>query len=285
MDTDFQDRYQRAEQAYGEERYSDAHALAMGLLNQLNDTPLDADNEAAWYGWRSFVALLLGHISLYGLEQPTEASGFYQLVLDSQPPDTQGQLAQQGLERALAAAQAAEAPTDASPEPEQVIQVRAPEPEATPRPPTGELPDLLKDPFLASEAAADNPSPSPSRSTAMPWLDDGATAPEAAMDLAPPAFVTAEPKPAPEPEPEPKAEPEREPEPEPATALEPDAEAEADVETEAEAVPDPEPVAFVESELVEEPAPAAAPRRPTTRDEAMKALQPYWIRVDVSDLA
>jgi len=177
LDTDFQDRYQRAEQAYGEERYSDAHALAMGLLNQLNDTPLDADNEAAWYGWRSFVALLLGHISLYGLEQPTDASGFYQLVLDSQPPDTQGQLAQQGLERALAAAQAAEAPTDAFPEPEPVIQEQAPESEAPPRPPTGELPDLLKDPFLASDAPAANPSPSPSRSTAMPWLDDGATAP------------------------------------------------------------------------------------------------------------
>ena len=290
MDTDFQDRYQRAEQAYGEERYSDAHTLAMGLLNQLNDTPLDTDNEAAWYGWRSFVALLLGHISLYGLEQPTEASDFYQLVLDSQPPNTQGQLAQQGLERALAAAQAAEAPTDASPEPEPVIQELAPEPEATPRPPTGELPDLLKDPFLASEAAAANPSPSPSRSTAMPWLDDGATAPEAAMDLAPPAFVTAEPEPVPEPvqEPEPKAKPEPEPEPELVAAPEPDVEPEADVETDSDPVPDPvpdpEPVTFVESELVEEPAPAASPSRPTTRDEAMKALQPYWIRVDVSQL-
>ena len=291
MDRDFQDRYQRAEQAYGEERYSDAHALAMGLLDELNDTPLDADNEAAWYGWRSFVALLLGHISLYGLEQPTEASAFYQLVLDSQPPDTQGQLAQQGLERAVAAAEAAEAPIDASPEPEPVIQARAPEPEATPRPPTGELPDLLKDPFLASEAPAANPSPSPSRSTAMPWLDEGATAPKPAMDLAPPAFVTAEPgpEPEPEPEPEPKAKPEPEPEPELVAAPEPDVEPEADVETDSDPVPDPvpdpEPVAFVESELVEEPVPAASPSRPTTRDEAMKALQPYWIRVDVSDLA
>ena len=242
--------------------------MALGLLNELNEIARDDENEAAWFGWRSFVALLLGHISLYGLEQPTEASTYYQLVLESQPPDTQGQLAQLGLERALAAAQAAEAPTDALPEPEPVIQEQAPESEAPPRPPTGELPDLLKDPFLASDAPAANTSPSPSRSTAMPWLDDEATAPDAGMDLAPPAFVTAEP--------------------EPVAAPEPDVEPEADVETDSDPVPDPvpdpEPVTFVESELVEEPAPAASPSRPTTRDEAMKALQPYWIRVDVSQL-
>jgi len=63
-------------------------------------------------------------------------------------------------------------------------------------------------------------------------------------------------------------------EPEPAPGSE--KEAETDVET--------EPVAFLESELVEEPAPSGPASGSSTRDDAMAALQNYWIRVDVSQL-
>ncbi|MGB1622636.1 MAG: hypothetical protein ACPHAS_08235, partial [Synechococcus sp.] len=147
MDRDFQTRYQQAEQAYGDGRYSDAHAIAMGLLSDLENTPLDANNEAAWYGWRSFVALLLGHISLHGLEEPEPAAQFYALVLDSQPPDIQAQLAQQGLDRARAAARPA---TENEPAP--VAEVNALDSSKPVAVPAADLPDLLKDPFLLGDA-------------------------------------------------------------------------------------------------------------------------------------
>ena len=315
MNRDFQERYQRAEHAYGEERYADAHDLALGLLNELNEIARDDENEAAWFGWRSFVALLLGHISLYGLEQPTEASTYYQLVLESQPPDTQEQLAQQGLERARMAANTAEPLTGHRSEPEPDAEtpsevVAEPEPELL-RPPTGDLPDLLKDPFLLSDAPASDSNPTPSRSTAMPWLDDGAAAPEPVTTNEPAAVVTAEPEaePEPEPEPEPEAEPEPEPESEVEAVTESDPEAEADpikdldeeledkpqpaieepsegATSAADAEPETEEVAitFLESELVDEPVPEESPSRSTTKDDAMNILQDSWIRIDVSAL-
>ena len=264
MDSDFQERYQQAEQAYGEGRYSDAHALAMGLLDELNSTPLDADNEAAWYGWRSFVALLLGHISLFGLEQPTEAAAFYEVVLDSQPADTQKQLAQQGLERARLAAEASDL---ASNPPPTEAQELGPVPEATnPDSQVVDLPDLLQDPFLASNASAGDPNPAPSRRTAMPWLDDEsvAVAPTTAKDLEPPAFVIPEPDPEPEPE-----------DPEPIDVSAPQATAE----------PEDKPIPLLESELVEDEQDQAEPRETSkATDDAMKVLKKHWIRFHIKDL-
>ena len=50
MDGDFQQRYQAAEQAYGEARYADADTLATTLLQQLEATPDTPENRAAKLG-------------------------------------------------------------------------------------------------------------------------------------------------------------------------------------------------------------------------------------------
>ena len=107
MDGDFQQHYQDAERAYGEGDYAEAHRLASGLLEQLVDQPEDADAQAAVLGWRAFVALLLGHIELYGKDNPQQAAGYYEQVLASQPHDTLAELAQQGLERSRQGSSAA----------------------------------------------------------------------------------------------------------------------------------------------------------------------------------
>ena len=50
MDGDFQQRYQAAEQAYGEGRYPDANSLATTLLQQLEATPEAPETHAAKLG-------------------------------------------------------------------------------------------------------------------------------------------------------------------------------------------------------------------------------------------
>ncbi|WP_186498461.1 hypothetical protein [Synechococcus sp. A15-24] len=75
MDGDFQQHYQDAERAYSEGDYAEAHRLASGLLEQLVDQPQDPEAQAAVLGWRAFVALLLGHIELYGRENPAKRLG------------------------------------------------------------------------------------------------------------------------------------------------------------------------------------------------------------------
>ena len=190
MDGDFQQHYQDAERAYGEGDYAEAHRLASGLLEQLVDQPEDADAQAAVLGWRAFVALLLGHIELYGKDNPQQAAGYYEQVLASQPHDTLAELAQQGLERSRQGSSAASQP-EASP---------APEPSPAADPP----PDLLRDPFLKHQPEAS----ASSKTTAMPWLESTPNRTPATTPPPPP-----EPPPQPEPEPEPEAEPELESEP------------------------------------------------------------------------
>ena len=73
MDGDFQQQYQNAERAYGLGDYAESHRLACGLLEQLVDQPQDPEAQAAVLGWRAFVALLLGHIELYGHNNPSQA--------------------------------------------------------------------------------------------------------------------------------------------------------------------------------------------------------------------
>ena len=85
MDGDFQQQYQDAERAYGEGDYAEAHRLASGLLEQLVDQPQDQEAQAAVLGWRAFVALLLGHIELYGRDNPNQAAGFYEQVWPANP--------------------------------------------------------------------------------------------------------------------------------------------------------------------------------------------------------
>ena len=143
MDGDFQQRYQAAEQAYGEGRYADADTLATTLLQQLEATPDSPETRAAKLGWRAIVGLLLGHITLYGQQQPDPAAGFYQLVLDSDPQETLAELARQGLNRCQAQ-----------------------------QPGEAQRPDLLQDPFVNSgSAAAPSAQQQQARPTAMPWLD------------------------------------------------------------------------------------------------------------------
>ena len=143
MDGDFQQRYQAAEQAYGEGRYADADTLATTLLQQLEATPYSPETRAAKLGWRAIVGLLLGHITLYGQQQPDPAAGFYQLVLDSDPQETLAELARQGLNRCQAQ-----------------------------QPGEAQRPDLLQDPFVNSgSAAAPSAQQQQARPTAMPWLD------------------------------------------------------------------------------------------------------------------
>ena len=171
MDEDFQQRYQTAERAYGAGQYDEAHAIATALLEQLSGTAKDPEEEKALLGWRAFVALLLGHIELYGLEQPSQASAFFQTVLASQPHDTLRELAQQGLKRAAEMAETAPA-------------------------------DILRDPFLPEQPVnGQEQTASTNQSSAMPWLDQMTEAfPEPTPAASAPEPVV-EPKPPVEPDP------------------------------------------------------------------------------------
>ena len=185
VDGDFQQHYQAAERAYGAGKYDEAHRIATMLLDQLGATPEEPEERAAVLGWRAFVALLLGHIELYGLDHPSQASRFYQTVLDSQPHDTLGELAQQGLTRASAMAEATPEPSASTPEPEATAPLN-----------TGTTtPEILRDPFLPDQpVSGQGQTPSQAQAVAMPWLDQMAeSSPEPA----------AQPSPTPEPEPEP----------------------------------------------------------------------------------
>ena len=160
MDEDFQQRYQAAERAYGAGQYDEAHEIATALLDQLSGTAKDSEEEKALLGWRAFVALLLGHIELYGLEQPSQASAFFQTVLDSQPHDTLEELAQQGLKRA--AAMAVPKTNAAIDEP----------PSLTETTPTTAPAEILRDPFLPEQPVnGQRQTASTNQSSAMPWLD------------------------------------------------------------------------------------------------------------------
>ena len=180
MDGDFQQKYQDAERAYSEGDYAEAHRLASGLLEQLVDQPQDADAQAAVLGWRTFVALLLGHIELYGRDNPSQAVGYYEQVLANQPQDTLAELAQQGLERCRPISPATSKPKESPVEAEE------------------QLPEMLRDPFLKDQPVASGAPNSlitkataSSKATAIPWLEP----------------TTQESRPRPEPTPQPTPEP------------------------------------------------------------------------------
>ena len=168
MDGDFQQKYQDAERAYSEGDYTEAQRLASDLLVQLVDQPQDADTQAAVLGWRAFVALLLGHIELYGHDNPSQAAGYYEQVLASQPQDTLAELAQQGLERCRPISPSTNQPEE------------SPAEEA--------LPEMLRDPFLTDQPAG-------SKATAIPWLES--STPEPNPHPAPTPRPTLEPTPEP----------------------------------------------------------------------------------------
>lgn len=165
MDGDFQQTYQAAERAYGGGDYETAHHLASELLKQLElADPADDDQvRDAVLGWRAFVTLLLGHIELHGLRRPDLAAGYYQLTLDCKPQDTLADLAKQGLQRSLV------------------------EPSAE------SLPSMLQDPFLNTADPASTSGTS--QSTAMPWLVEISSSPQAMEEPAPKPKPTGEPVP------------------------------------------------------------------------------------------
>ena len=243
MDGDFQQQYQDAERAYGEGDYAEAHRLASGLLEQLVDQPQDPEAQAAVLGWRAFVALLLGHIELYGRDNPNQAAGFYEQVLASQPQETLAELAEQGLERSRQSISATSQPDESPPEAEE------------------QLPKMLRDPFLTDQPAASG-SPTPlstkatassratsiARATAMPWLES----------------TTPEPTPAPSPDPSPQPSPEPTPEPSP------------------EPTPEPTEISIVEAELVPEATPEPTPPPEIVVEDPLEVLAGSLLRVKIN---
>jgi len=150
VDGDFQTRYVAAEKAYGAGYFEAARTITSALLAELEPVPESTEERNAVLAWRAFVALLAGHIHLYGLQQPDQARAFYSLVLSSHPPDTLQQLAEQGLER-LAEQTPAQTGQRAQPEPSEAL--------------------LISDPFLAASGGVAAAQVQQAQTTATPWLD------------------------------------------------------------------------------------------------------------------
>ena len=251
MDGDFQQQYQDAERAYGEGDYAEAHRLASGLLEQLVDQPQDQEAQAAVLGWRAFVALLLGHIELYGRDNPNQAAGFYEQVLASQPQETLAELAEQGLERSRQSISATSQPDESHPEAEE------------------QLPEMLRDPFLTDQPAASG-SPTPlsskvtasSKATAIPWLEP----------------TTPEPTPSPEPTPEPTPDPTPESTPEPSPQPTPEPSPDPTPEPSAEPTPEPTEIPILDVELVPEPTSEPV----ISEDDPLEVLAGSLLRVKIN---
>ena len=158
LNSDFQTRYVAAERAYGAGDFQAALAIVSALLAELQPL-LDAGEERdAALAWQAFVALLSGHIHLYGLQQPGQARASYSLVLSSDPPDTLRQLAEQGLERLA-------------------DQREVPMVPAAPEEPTQAA--LISDPFLTAAASErTDASQQPAQPSATPWIERPSKPPE-----------------------------------------------------------------------------------------------------------
>ena len=172
MDADFQEQYVAAEQAYSASEFDKADDLARPLLGQLESVPPSGAERDATLAWRAFVALLLGHIHLYGKDDGSQSAEFYRLVLASEPPDTLRELAQQGLSEALERSPVIDVAVSA-PAAEELASI--PSGNVTSEPASD---DLIRDPFLnasSTRTAADKRSPmkrpaAETIETAMPWL-------------------------------------------------------------------------------------------------------------------
>ena len=134
---------------------------------------MDADFEQHYpslaLGWRAVVSLLLGHIQLHGLEQPEKAAISYERVLEGDVDATIAALAEQGLDRC----RSEHTPTTAR---------QTPAGDCT-------IPELLKDPFLSTDADQAKAARA-DVVTAMPWLSG---------DEEPQAIPTPDPTPSPGP--------------------------------------------------------------------------------------
>jgi len=166
LDADFQEQYVAAERAYSASEFDKADDLARPLLSQLESLPASGVERDAILAWRAFVALLLGHIHLYGKDDVSQSAEFYRLVLASEPPDTLRELAQQGLSEALERSPvidvAVSAPAAEEPKSvpfENVLSQSANN-------------DLIRDPFLNSASTRISPDKPEAETieTAMPWV-------------------------------------------------------------------------------------------------------------------
>ncbi len=264
MDADFDQHYQAAERAYGLGDYTEAHAFASGLWDQLQSES-DEQNQSLILGWRAVVALLLGHIQLHGLQQPDQAALFYQQVLDSEPEATLAALAEQGLEHCRSQKSVSAATT-------------------TPAN-TFAIPDLLKDPFLTTDPDQARPVHA-DVATAMPWLpsdEEPRSTPAPTPSPTPEPTVTLEPDITNEPTEQPTID-EVEPTPkEPTVTLEPDITNEpTEQPTIDEVEPTPkEPTVTLEPDITNEPTeqPTIDEIEPVPQEPAAKdLLEKSWLR-------
>ena len=233
MDGDFQTHYLAAEQAYGAGDFEAARKIILELLSQLEPVPEEGAERDAVLAWRAFVALLAGHIYLYGFQDPAQAENFYGLVLTSNPQDTLRELAEQGLERTRQEQQK---------EQEQLIHsepISDPIEDSYTAPVTATGSSaLIADPFLSEASSQVDAVQTTVITTATPWLNEEQSEnssdqpPSNQTDtVAPPEpEAESEPQPSDEPEPQPEtpsliteindlAEPEPEPEPQPTSDL------------------------------------------------------------------
>ena len=164
MDADFQTHYLLAEEAYGAGDFQKARRISYELLNQL-ESMLDSEQEQeALLAWRACVALLAGHIELYGFQDPAQAKHFYELVLASKPQDTLQELAEQGLERTRSDQ---ESVTGTEP---MADPVEGPSTESVA---SAASLTLIADPFLSAASRPVNSVETTVVTTAMPWLSNG----------------------------------------------------------------------------------------------------------------
>ena len=151
VDGDFQQQYLAAEKAYGTGNFEAAQSICENLLSQLKPLPEPGPEQEAMLAWQAFVALLMGHIQLYGMNDIEQAHYHYSLVLDSQPQKTLKELAEQGLERCQNEPQLETVEPEKLPEKPVAKQSAEQKQVALTTEPTEQLPAQICDPFLSPE--------------------------------------------------------------------------------------------------------------------------------------
>ena len=101
MSSSLDEAYGAVERAYGQGDFAAALQAATALLPQIPAGRSDQLDQR--------LQLLIGHIQLYGLDQPQQAMTAYSAVIHQSSDPTYRQLAEQGLERCRQAEPAAEA--------------------------------------------------------------------------------------------------------------------------------------------------------------------------------
>lgn len=151
VDGDFQQQYLAAEKAYGTGNFEAAQSICENLLSQLKPQPEPGPEQEAMLAWQAFVALLMGHIQLYGMNDIEQAHYHYSLVLDSQPQNTLKELAEQGLERCQNEPQLETVEPEKLPQKAVAKQSAEQQQVALTTEPTEQMPELIYDPFLSPE--------------------------------------------------------------------------------------------------------------------------------------